>query len=220
MNKEIILQSLTESFEALKESWELNKESIVDCIFETEKYDGNVAMDMWLYILRNNSQQLKSKEAIEDLIVKVLYKFRSEYERWAGDYYVVRAMLYHIVPYMINNHELMKIIFKETINAGICDTYMDCCVPACIAGIFLFNKPESVKFLMNQLVNNEYLIDISLGELMRKTCDCVKSVYDNIDEFKKKYKVTNQIKEILLNFINTMTNKEDRAKCTIAFLSI
>lgn len=219
MNKDIILQSLTESFEALKDSWELNKESIIDCIFETEKYDGNVAMEMWLYILSNNSTQLISKELVEDLIVKVLYKFRIDYERWSGDYYDVRAMLYHIVPYMINNYELMRTIFKDTINAGFCDTFHDC-IPACIAGIFLINKPESVKFLMNQLVNNEYLIDISLGELMRKSCDCVKSVYNNIDEFKKKYKVSNQTKEILLNSINSMSNKGDRAKCTIAFMSI
>lgn len=219
MNKEIIFQSLTESFEALKDSWEINKESIVDCIIETEKYDGNVAMDMWLYILNKNAALLKSKETAEDLITKVLYKFRIYYEKWLGDDYTIRAMLYHVVPYMVNNNELLKIIFKDTINAGSCGINRKY-IPACIAGIFLFNKPESVKFLMSQICNNEYLIDISLGELMRESCGFVKTVYDNIDEYKKKYKLSNQTKEILLNFINSISNKEDRAKCTIAFLSL
>ena len=55
---------------------------------------------------------------------------------------------------------------------------------------------------------------------MRESCGFVKTVYDNIDEYKKKYKLSNQTKEILLNFINSISNKEDRAKCTIAFLSL
>ena len=37
MNNEIILQSLTDSFEVLKDSWETKKESIIACIVETER---------------------------------------------------------------------------------------------------------------------------------------------------------------------------------------
>ncbi len=219
MKNEIILQSLIDSFEVLKDSWERNKESIIDCIVKTESYDGNVAMDMWLYILNSNSTLLKTKEGVEGLIHDVFYKFRIKYEQFVGDRYDVRVMLYHVIPYMIKKEELIKVIFGESYNAGVCDEY-DEYTPACIAAFFLFNNPQTVAFLLDQITNNNYLVEVSIGELTRKSCNYVKSVYDNIDNFKKKYKVSNQVKDVILNYIGSIKDKEDRAKCTIAFLSL
>ena len=219
MNNEIILQSLIDAFEVLKDSWERNKESIIDCIVKTESYDGNVAMDMWSYILNNNSTLLKTKEGVEGLIHDVFHKFSSKYEKYVGNHYEVRIMLYHIIPFMIKREELIKVIFRESYNAGVCDEY-DEYIPACIAGFFLFDNPQTVAFLLDQITNNNYLVEVSIGELTRKSCNYVRSVYDHIDNFKKKYKVTNQVKEVILNYIGSIKDKEDRAKCTIAFLSL
>ena len=51
MDNGIILQSLTDAFEVLKDSWATKKEALIHCIVETEVYDGEIAMSMWQYIL-------------------------------------------------------------------------------------------------------------------------------------------------------------------------
>ena len=45
MNNEIILQSLTEAFEIIKDSWDTKKEAIINCIVETEKCKINVCQN-------------------------------------------------------------------------------------------------------------------------------------------------------------------------------
>lgn len=51
MDNSFIIQSLADAFETIKDSWATKRNAIIDCIVETEKYDGDLAMDMWLYIL-------------------------------------------------------------------------------------------------------------------------------------------------------------------------
>lgn len=76
MNNEIILQSLKESFEILKDSWETRNEAIVNCIVETEAIDGDMAMDMWNYILEkiqnSNADSIIPENEIEPYIYKVI----------------------------------------------------------------------------------------------------------------------------------------------------
>ena len=58
MENNIVLQSLIESFEVIKDSWETKKGAIIDCIVETENYDGSLSMDMWLYILNKEGENV------------------------------------------------------------------------------------------------------------------------------------------------------------------
>ena len=50
MDKDTVIRNLCDAFETIKDSWETKKDAIINCIVETELYDGDLAMDMWLYI--------------------------------------------------------------------------------------------------------------------------------------------------------------------------
>lgn len=91
MDNHLVIHSLTESFGIIKDSWATKRNAIIDCIVETEKYDGDLAMDMWLYILKKEgecqSDQLgkyvwfglneKFKQCIGDI-------FKAFYEEYEG----------------------------------------------------------------------------------------------------------------------------------------
>ena len=63
MNSNIIKQSLTESFEVWKDSWETKKESVIKCIEKTEACDGDLANIKKLFI-ENITKRINFESAI------------------------------------------------------------------------------------------------------------------------------------------------------------
>ena len=223
MNNEIILQSLTESFEVLKDSWETKKESIIACIVETEHYDGDLAMDMWLYILQENQESLKVIDYSDSLVHEVIRHFCERNEEYGSlDRYSCHAIMEHIAPHMIRKDNLIDYIFGKTINAGYSIKHTgNEYIPMLIGVILLIGHAQVVRTLIESISQNNNLEDISVGELFLKAKYYIREeIQHNLDIFGKKYTISNEVKMSLLDSLDIIKDKEMRAECTIAFLSL
>lgn len=221
MDNSVILQSLTEAFEVLKDSWSTKNEAITNCIVETEIYDGLLAMDMWAYVLKENSKLLNTIEDSKKLVDCVLHRFYRKYEKYDNSKYMCRAILIHVAPHIVRCELLIRMIFGETVNAGhITGTWFEY-IPTVIAGMLLQDNKQAVKLLMNSLIHNNKLNDISVGQLLIKANEYIEIIKNNLDEMDKtSYDVTSSVKNALLESLPIIKDKEIRAECTVAILSI
>ena len=221
MNNEIILQSLTESFEILKDSWSTKKEAIINCIVETEVYDGALSMEMWCYILQKNELLLRDKSENERLVNDVFYRFYKKYEIYSNEEYLCRVVLNHIIPHITRSENLVKIIFGKAMNAGFdCGgIFDDRFIPICIAGIILQDNPYMIRVLIESLTHNTLMEDVSAGQLLIKANEYIEVIRKNQKEFDKPYSVSSRVKETLLSCLEMIKDQETRAECTIAFIS-
>ncbi len=214
---------MTEAFEIIKDSWATKKEAIINCIVETEKYDGSLSMDMWLYILRNNEGSLKNIEKSEGLIYDIFQCFCHKNEEYGSlDRFACRAIMNHIVPHLIKNEKLIDAIWGRTINAGyLVEDNRDEYIPMCLASILLIGNPRVISVLIDSLAHNDNLVDISIGKLFLKADYFIREeIQHNHEVFPKDYKVPLSIKNALMENIDKIENKKERAECTIAFLSL
>ena len=175
MENDIILQSLTESFEVIKDSWETKKEAIINCIVETEIYDGDLAMDMWLYILNKEGQNVDEDGVryvgfgykMEECIGNVFKAFFKKYEEYELPRLMCQVLFGHIVPHIIKKDKLLEILFEKSLNMGYCieitdyshissistKLYKNEFIPALIACIFLIDNPIAAQKIMNYMIN-------------------------------------------------------------------
>ena len=130
MNNNFIIQSMTDAFETIKDSWATKRNAIIDCIVETEKYDGDLSMDMWLYILKKEGEyqsdyvgknvyfglDIKFRQCIGD----VFKAFFEKYEDCESPRLMCRVIFDHIVPHIIKKDELLEILFQRSDNMGYC----------------------------------------------------------------------------------------------------
>ena len=223
MNNEIILQSLTEAFEVLKDSWDTKKDALIHCIVETEVYDGEIAMSMWQYILQKNQSKIKNKEDSQDLISKVLNRFCEKYYGYYRQYSGredIRTMLDHVAPHIIHNEELIRLLFEKAYNVGYSGSYVYFEKISClIASIFLQNSYSAVQTLIKSIAYNKNMVDVSIGMVLRDTSKYLEEVSSN-SELSELYSVKPEIKELLINSLNLIKNAEDRADCTITIMSL
>jgi len=218
MNKDIILQSLTESFEILKDLWDTKKETIINCIVETEAYDGDLAMDMWLYVLQANKTILKTQEGVDEMITAVLERFQHKYNYY-GTQFEYGALLEHVTPHMVLKEELVKTIFEESKNAGASTAFLcDYLLPACISGLLLQDCPQTINVMIKSMANNKMMSERSLSELIRKAYGFVELVYQDSD-FNEKYHISANVKNILLQCRELIKDVHDRADYTITILA-
>ncbi len=213
MNNDMMLQSLTEAFEILKDSWDTKSKSIVNCIVETEQYDGSLAMEMWYYVIQNNLSQTS--------FFDVLNRFGSKYAKYGLYRYYAISYSEHVTEHIVNE-KLVASIFGVIVDSSNCNIDNDDCVhflPAFVASILLSNKPILVKTMINSMVKNDKLINSSISNLLTNSNLYIEDVRNNIDNFDKDYKVTDSVKEVLFNSISTISDKMTRAECTIAILS-
>ncbi|MBQ6378127.1 MAG: hypothetical protein IJJ56_04965 [Prevotella sp.] len=219
MNDVFILQSLMESFDILKNSWNSKRETIINCIVETGIYDGETAMNMWLYILQNNKNKLKNKETAEACINEVLNRFHDKH-KFYGSEYDYRAILEYVAPYIANNNQIIELIFGCAYNAGDRKSSIwENLIPACIAGIILQKKPHAVKSLILSLSRNMYLIDTTIGDLLRRALEFIDRTSMN-SELNDEYFVTPDVKDTLLTSIGALNSAEERADCMVTILSL
>ena len=220
MSDNTILQSLIKAFEILKDSWSSKSEAITKCIAETEVYDSDIAMDMWLYILQQNREKLKEKDVAEKCVCNVVEKIeeknKNKYDFWGREYeYVI--VLDHIAPYIVKRPEMIKLIFGESVNAG--NYYSNHSVPSLIAGIFLQNKPQIASCVIEEMAKNRMMVDVTIGDLLRRAYELIEEVYKNTD-LNKLYSITPEVKEALLSSIELIKNESEKADCLITILSI
>lgn len=223
MNNEIIKQTLVESFDILKDSWETKKDALIRCIVETEAYDGNIAMSMWQYILQKNQNKVTNEEEAKHLISGVLKRFCDKYDGFYHHFSgrnEMRTMLEHVAPHLVHNVELIKLLFGNSYNAGYDSSYIySDKLPCLIASILLQGSPSIVYALFKSLANNKNMKDISIGMLLRDTSEFLEEVSSNSD-LNELYSVSQEVRELLINSLNLIKDAEDRADCTITLLSL
>ena len=220
MDNNIVLQSLMEAFEVLKDSWPSKADAITNCIVETETYDGVLAMDMWAYVLRKNEKLLSNVEDSEKLIHNVFNRFYTKYEKYSNKEYICRVILVHVAPHIIKCEPLIRMIFGKAVNAGhITEEWIEF-IPIVIAGMLLQEDERSIKLLMRSLAQNNSLKDISIGQLLIKANEYIETIKNHLGDMDKtSYKITPSVKNALLECISLLEDKVIRAECTIAVLS-
>lgn len=249
MNNKVILQSFKESFEVLKDSWAAKKSAIIDCIVETEQYDGDLAMDMWLYILEKEGAYVRddgtktidiSYTKMKDCIGDVFSAFYYKYEEYESPRLMCKVLFRHIIPYIIKKEKFFYILFECSTNMGYCDyidlsynRYENNYIPALVACILLIDNPKisqgSVEYMINWTnkiiwenveVDNDNMSFISVGELIRMSKEYIREVINNKDDFEFEYRVTERVKEALLSCVNKIDYPGNRAEFTIEVLSL
>ena len=248
MDNNIVLQGLTESFEIIKDSWETKKEAIINCIVETEKYDGDLAMDMWLYILNKEGEHIckdgskfvffGNNDKMEECIGNVFKAFFYKYEEYESPSLMCKVLFEHIVPHIIKKDKLLEILFDGSDNMGYCTEifetlysnrqYKNEFIPALIGCIFLLDNPIVSLKIIDYMINCSNLCSwsyhkdsaISVGKLIRISKEYIQSVYNNKEDFDKEYVITNRVKEALLSSLDKIEDAENRAEFTIEILSL
>ena len=226
MNNEIIKQSLVEAFEVLKDSWETKSEAIINCIVETENYDGSLAMDMWIYILQNNVSDLGTSDGINKLFDSILFKF---HDRNCSNWKFLRSnlcktIIEHIVVHLDNKVQFVKAIMGNALNGGYSaywyygDYHLEA-LPAFISCIIASNNPKQVSAMMQALASNILMIVNSVGELLNKSLVYYSAIKENHYDFEGLPMLSNEVREVMLRDLSLISNKEDRAESTIAILS-
>lgn len=223
MNNEVIKQTLIESFEILKDSWDKKKDALIHCIVETEAYDGDIAMSMWQYILQKNQGKITKKENSQDLISEVLKRFCEKYYSYYRQFSGredIRTMLDHVAPHIVRNEELIRLLFEKAYNVGYSSSYVYFEYVSClIASIFLQNSYSAVQTLIKSIANNKNMVDVNIGMVLRDSSKYLEEV-SSYSDLKELYSVTPEIKELLISNLNLIKNPEDRADCTITILSL
>ena len=223
MNNEIILQSLTDSFEVLKDLWKTKKEAIINCIVETEAHDGSLSMDMWLYILQHN-RPINNEEVSRTIIEDVFERFftRNDSNDYADGEKRCRTIFTHVTPHMIFKEELINEIFGQVVNAGYCVDKYDKVqyIPMCIAGIILEGTPQIASKLIKVLSMNKKLKDVSIGQLLKEANDWIELANRSEYTFGRHFEVSPIVKEALLHSLEYINDEISRAECTIAILSL
>ena len=226
MNNDIIIQTMTEAFETLKDSWGTKKDSIIKCIVETEACDGALAMDMWTYILKKNESLHRDKSDNVHLVDDVILCFNEKYETDKYNYCLSKTILEHIAPHIINNENLIKLIFGHLCNAGYSNIDYGFSgnpsepIPILLASIFMQDSPQIIPILVNALSHNKLVEDIRVGELILKS----NYYLDGIEtkwtwKIGDGYHVSDQVKESLLSCIDLIHDNEDRAEIALSLMA-
>ena len=148
MNKDLIQQGLIESFNKLKDNWDVYFETISLCIAEMLKYDGEMAMDMWHYILKKNENSLSTEEGKRYLLLYVINKID---EMRHHKLHVFDDECHKVVASsIIGKPELLKYIFEKLYFAGFM-TNISGITPIWLAYIILLAPADTVKNVVNDV---------------------------------------------------------------------
>lgn len=217
MDNNIILQSLKESFEVLKDSWENRSGAIVNCIVETEPYDGELAMEMWIYVLQrileaNNS--IIPEKYIEPFIHNVFAKFENKYpneKNSLGNPFSFAIIFSHIVKYRNQLLQLINIILGKAHNAGYYANFTTYNSIKFFIGCLLVQQDKIItKTVIESLGNNINLTDKTVGTILQDSNDCVRDGFWNDNPNEKEY---------LLSCVDYIKDKENKAEVLVTILS-
>lgn len=210
----VIKKELVDTFEKIKDSWELYRDSITLCIAEMMKYDSGMAIEMWLYILEKNKALLATdvgtKELIPDIIEK-MYEIRDDYLS-----HIEEIFLNEIIPSMLNRPEILDVIFGKAHCAGAekYDSLGE--TPLCFAYILLIGNSEVVMRIMKSLYSNKRMKGLSVGEFINQATELLEDELS--DEDMPFDSLRTEIKEVLMLSLDYIQDPLLKAECTILII--
>ena len=203
MKKELIIQNLCSAFEVIKDSWETRKESICKCITGMVRYDPNIAMDMWLYILNSHKDSLRTEDGSRtyiDSVCRCLYNDIGD----SSDSESAKAVYKSI----FNNHGLYSILFGDACFSNNFSYQHDFC-EHCLKWYLTEKKPDNLMDVLKCLNSNNNFVDYTVGLVITRA----------INHLNEEIKISPKSQEILLSCIEFINDPNDRAEITIAALS-
>lgn len=222
MDNNIIMRSMLEAFEIIKDSWPIKKDSIIRCIVETEVIDGNLAMDMWRYILEKNLILLKDKNENAHFVDDVILGFNAKYESHPTPVNMCKTIYNHIAKHLVQNDNLIKILFGNLINAGYSGQHYwvesepSEPIPALLACMISQNCARSIPVFMKSISGNVKMEDISLGELLLKSNYYLDGI--TIRWSSSHFYLSDDVKGNLLNCLDLISDKNDRAEIALSLM--
>jgi hypothetical protein len=146
MNTEIFKQTLIESFETLKDSWVGNEDILATCVVEVSKYDSDLALDMWLYLLNANTNILLSSYKAPEITTDIMYKWHSKNSN-SGNYFLdeCKTVNESFLPFIDRHEDILKMWFGNTINAGFGGIHKEFS-PIILACLLLSKSPKNWVF--------------------------------------------------------------------------
>lgn len=216
MDAETIKKNLVESFDIIKDSWGQYYDDITLCIAEMMKYDGGIAIEMWLYILEKNKALLASdigtKKLIPDIIDK-MYHVRPDYLS-----HMEETFLNDIIPSMLNRPEILDFIFGKAHCAGAEKYDSLGATPLCFAYILLIANSEVVMQIMRSLYSNKRMKGLTVCDFINQAAELLEDEFS--DEDMPYDTLRTGIKDVLILSLDYIQDPLLKAECTISIITL
>ena len=202
MKENVKTQMIFESFDVLKDLWDSKEEAIRRLICRMFKEDPETAVEMWLYVLRNNKKTISRGEEYEASALTnnmlCFFFYGLNYENYYNSYDNEKEMA--LSKILLKNKELRTILFSK--NKGIGDeTYH------LLAHIIASDKPDILIESLNLIKDNK-AEDFTIGHALTVAIEHLG------------VSVPQQNIEILEQFVSNIKDKQDRAEAFTALLSL
>ena len=216
MNNDFILKSLMDSFEILKAKWSSKREAITLCISEMTKYDIDIAFDMWLYILKNNTELLKqdrdSEYLVSELIDHIVETIKVKYDM-DEDLIFIKI----IVPQMLKRKEFFSLIYGNTYRAGARSSSFNDWMPTCLAYTLFVANPDDITNIMKLMSCNKQMKEVSVGTFLMRAINELKTIIEDND-IVDTYSISGDAKMALLSSLDFISDLSEKAECTVAVM--
>lgn len=185
-------QLIYEAFDTLKESWEENSNAIKKCIVKMYDIDKSSSLDMWLYILRHNENEIEddSYSMMGDIISDIV-----SYEDKKAQ---------SLSRQICNNSELCNYIL------GL-NTEMSDDEGSLISFLLLSNNLGKINDVFSMISENP---SAKIGKVISESLDYIDCLDE--DEFNKELSLSTI--EWLENFVMSIPDKKQRAVASVALL--
>ncbi|MBQ6378128.1 MAG: hypothetical protein IJJ56_04970 [Prevotella sp.] len=216
MNTELIKKNLADSFDVLKDSWEQYCDAITLCIAEMMKYDGEMAIEMWLYILEKNKALLASDIGTKKLIPEIIdkmYHIRYDYLSRREEIF-----LNEIIPCMLHREEILTFIFGKAHCAGAEKDDIFGTTLLCFAYILLIGNNEVVMRIMESLYSNKRMIGLSTGEFLYQATELLKDMFSDKDIPYDSLGLDKR--DTLMRSLDYINDPLLKAECTVSIITL
>lgn len=201
MNNEVLVKSLCDAFEILKDSWEQKSDAISKCIAETAKYDPDIAIDMWLYLLKKHKASLKTENGAGYILNVEERLFRS----FVG----LDNAAVQLIPAIMKKPDFYDILFGKTY--VIDNWYQTEFLTYCFTYALTKDNPEFTYEILNIYNSNKYKNSFTIGQFISSSLEKLNYAEDDITESNK---------EVLMSFLEKIDDRKERAESLISILSL
>lgn len=191
--------TILESFDILKDYWPQKKDAIKNAIVRMFEINKDSAIEMWLYILKNNSKLIK--EESYDMIGSMLYDIGRT------NHHSDNKKVKNIAILIAKNESICDFIYKRNCNLGPSEI-------GCISWYIFLGMDDTLIKILNLIKNNKNLNDYKIGSSISYAI----SHLDYIDEFNGV--ISTSTLNALSDFIDKIEDKIEKAEAAIALTSL